>query len=100
MTGTPADPKSAWAGDFGAEYTQRNVASDEALRARTFMWGRFAQAFGGDPPKTILEVGCNLGLNLRVMPRLLGAELSAIEPNATARRISAAACSKACNKKA
>ena len=35
MTGTPADPKSAWAGDFGAEYTQRNIASDEALRART-----------------------------------------------------------------
>lgn len=85
MTGAPADPKSAWAGEFGTEYTARNVASDEALRIRTSMWGRIAQAFAGDPPKTILEVGCNLGLNLRVMPRLLGAELSAIEPNAAAR---------------
>jgi len=85
MTGTPADPKSAWAGDFGAEYTARNVASDEALRARTLMWGRIAQAFAGDPPKSVLEVGCNLGLNLRVIPQLLDAELSAIEPNPAAR---------------
>ena len=85
MTGTPADPKTAWAGDFGAEYTARNVASDEALRARTLMWGRIAQAFAGDPPKSVLEVGCNLGLNLRVIPQLLDAELSAIEPNPAAR---------------
>ena len=85
MTGTPADPKTAWAGDFGAEYTARNVASDEALRARTLMWGRIAQAFAGDPPKSVLEVGCNLGLNLRVIPQLFGGELSAIEPNPAAR---------------
>lgn len=85
MTATPADPKSAWAGDFGAEYTARNVASEDALRIRTAMWARIAEAFHGDPPKSILEVGCNLGLNLRTLPRLVDAELYAIEPNPQAR---------------
>lgn len=85
MTDTLADPKSAWAGDFGAEYTARNVASEDVLRIRTAMWARITQAFQGDPPKSILEVGCNLGLNLRALPRLIDAELSAIEPNPAAR---------------
>lgn len=85
MTGTPADPKSAWAGEFGAEYTARNLASDEALRIRTAMWARIVESFRGDPPKSILEVGCNLGVNLRTLPRLVDAELYAIEPNPQAR---------------
>lgn len=85
MSADKADPKSAWAGEFGAEYTARNVASDEALRARTLMWERIGQAFKDDPPRSILEVGCNLGLNLRVLKRVVDAELSAIEPNAVAR---------------
>lgn len=79
--------EAAWAGAFGAEYTARNVASDDALRMRTAMWGRIAQAFHGAPPRSVLEVGCNLGLNLRVLPRLFDAELHAIEPNADARKI-------------
>ena len=85
MTGTPADPKSAWAGEFGSEYTARNVASDEALRIRTAMWARIVESFRGDPPKSILEVGCNLGINLRTLPRLVDAKLYAIEPNPQAR---------------
>ena len=85
MTGTPADPKSAWAGEFGAEYTARNLASDEALRIRTAMWARIVESFRGDPPKSIREVGCNLGVNLRTLPRLVDAELYAIEPNPQAR---------------
>jgi spore coat polysaccharide biosynthesis protein SpsF len=79
------DPKSAWSGDFGAEYTARNVASEQALRDRTRMWARIGQAFGDDPPKSIFEVGCNLGINQRVLPRLFDAELWAIEPNPVAR---------------
>jgi pseudaminic acid biosynthesis-associated methylase len=85
MTADQIDPKSAWAGQFGAEYTARNVASDDMLRARTLMWARIAQAFQDDPPRSILEVGCNLGLNLRVLPRIVNAELHAIEPNEVAR---------------
>lgn len=85
MTGAPADPKSAWAGEFGAEYTDRNVASEEVMRIRTAMWARLLESFRGAPPKSILEVGCNLGLNLRAIPRLIDAELYAIEPNPQAR---------------
>lgn len=85
MSDTSLDPKSAWSGEFGDAYTGRNVASDEALRIRTAMWARVGQAFQGDPPRSILEVGCNLGINLRTLPRLFDAELYAIEPNASAR---------------
>jgi pseudaminic acid biosynthesis-associated methylase len=87
MTAQPSDPKSAWSGAFGAEYTARNIASDEALRDRALMWARIGQAFHDEPPRSILEVGCNLGINLRVLPRLFGATLSAIEPNPAAREI-------------
>jgi spore coat polysaccharide biosynthesis protein SpsF len=79
--------ESAWAGAFGQDYTARNVASDDALRMRTAMWGTIGRAFHDEPPRSILEVGCNLGLNLRVLPRLFDAELSAIEPNPKAREI-------------
>ena len=87
MSSDTIKPETAWAGDFGADYTARNVASDDALRMRTAMWGRIGQAFHDEPPRSILEVGCNLGLNLRVLPRLFDAELSAIEPNPAAREI-------------
>lgn len=79
--------EAAWAGAFGADYTARNVVSDEVLRQRTAMWATIGRAFHGAPPRSILEVGCNLGLNLRVLPRLFDAELSAIEPNDAARKI-------------
>ena len=85
MTDTSIDPKSAWSGDFGAAYTARNLASDQALRDRTLMWSRIGQSFQGDPPKSILEVGPNLGINLRVLPLLYDASLHAIEPNPAAR---------------
>jgi len=85
MNNKMTDPQSAWAGDFGAEYTARNVASKDALRSRTMMWARIGQAFHDDPPRTILEVGCNLGINLRVLSQLFDVELSAIEPNPVAR---------------
>ncbi len=81
-----ANPKDEWAGDFGSAYTDRNAVSDEMLRIRTKMWATIGAAFGDDPPKSVLEVGCNLGLNLRVLPRLFDVEMSAIEPNETARQ--------------
>lgn len=78
-------PKDAWSGDFGSEYTERNFVSDEALRVRVKMWATIGRNFHHQPPKTALEVGCNLGLNLRVMRDLWDVELSAIEPNPSAR---------------
>lgn len=85
MSDSALTPRTAWTGEFGVAYTQRNRADDQALRERTQMWARIGQAFGAEPPRSILEVGCNLGINLRVLPLLWDAELHAIEPNPAAR---------------
>ena len=37
-------------------------------------------------PRSILEVGCNLGLNQRALQQLTDAELFAVEPNDSARQ--------------
>lgn len=78
-------PIDAWRGDFGDEYTHRNSAGAHELQARTRMWSRWLDAFGSRTPSSILEVGCNLGLNLRALRTLTDAELMAVEPNASAR---------------
>ncbi len=75
----------AWRGEFGDNYTERNVADDLALHARTRMWARILDPLIGDEPNSILEVGANLGLNLRAVKRLSKARLTAVEPNSAAR---------------
>jgi spore coat polysaccharide biosynthesis protein SpsF len=76
---------AAWQGRFGDEYTERNAPGREALAARVRMWSRILTSLDGDPPAGILEVGANLGLNLRVLSMLTPAALTAVEPNASAR---------------
>ena len=78
---------NTWRGDFGDSYTDRNVADETALRARNKMWARILHPIEGDLPTSILEVGANLGLNMRVLQHLTDAELFALEPNAKARQI-------------
>jgi spore coat polysaccharide biosynthesis protein SpsF len=73
-----------WTGEFGREYIDRNAASEEMLRIRTKAWARMLAPLRGDEPKSVLECGSNIGLNLRVLPRLLDAELFAMEPNLAA----------------
>lgn len=85
MTG---DPKSldAWAGDFGDRYTERNAATADAVRGRTKVWGQVLPRLAGDPPKSILEIGPNVGLNLRGLKAITDAELWGVEPNGEARK--------------
>ncbi len=83
MTGTKQ--LDAWRGDFGDEYTKRNVADDVALCARARMWARILDPLVGDEPKSILEVGANLGLNMRALKQLTTARRTAVEPNPDAR---------------
>lgn len=73
-----------WAGSFGDEYLKRNqgeaiIASNVAL---------FSQILRAAPGITsIVELGCNIGLNLRALKRMKSSfELSAYEinPNAAA----------------
>lgn len=81
----PHDPVDAWAGAFGDAYTARNTPDAATMRVRTRMWARWLDAFGSRRPKRILEVGCNLGVNLRTLSLLTDAELYGLEPNASAR---------------
>lgn len=75
-----------WRGDFGTDYISRNSASAEQLRSRITMWAKILNCLAGSPPKSILEVGSNIGNNLRALHALTGAEMYALEPNAEARR--------------
>lgn len=75
-----------WRGGFGDSYTERNAVTPEHLAARTTMWARILRPTMRRPPASILEVGANVGLNLRALRRLTSASLYALEPNAKARR--------------
>jgi pseudaminic acid biosynthesis-associated methylase len=75
-----------WRGDFGNAYTDRNAVSDDKLKALTNHWARIMRGTEGAPPQTILEVGANIGLNLRALRLLIGAKFIALEPNANARQ--------------
>lgn len=51
--------ESLWSGDFGDAYAERNRA---AYAGRAAFWRRFLDTYR---PASTLEVGCNLGGNLR-----------------------------------
>jgi spore coat polysaccharide biosynthesis protein SpsF len=78
---------AAWAGRFGEDYAARNAASEEAVAIRTRAWAEMLRPLAADMPASILEVGCNVGINQRALKRLIDAEHWAIEPNAAARAI-------------
>ena len=76
-----------WRGDFGNAYVDRNVASPEIMRARVALWSEILGHTLTAPPAAILEVGANLGINLRALRIVSGAVLRAVEPNDKARDI-------------
>jgi pseudaminic acid biosynthesis-associated methylase len=86
-TPTTMKQQKLWQGEFGDAYTERNAASPEQLRARVALWARMLAPLAGDPPRSILEVGANLGINLRALRALTGARFYAVEPNDKARSI-------------
>jgi spore coat polysaccharide biosynthesis protein SpsF len=85
MPGSQDKQEQLWRGEFGNAYTDRNAISEDKVRALARHWARILGATEGAPPRTILEVGANIGLNLRALNRLTSAELMALEPNAKAR---------------
>lgn len=70
-----------WQGSFGDAYTERNLKSVD----RTFMWETILAALP-DVPTIILEVGANIGANLKALYGLGGTTLVGLEPNAMARK--------------
>jgi pseudaminic acid biosynthesis-associated methylase len=77
--------ESLWRGEFGDAYVDRNEIDPAAIAARTSCWSEMLKTVAGAPPVSILEVGANVGRNLRAIQRLSAAKLYALEPNAKAR---------------
>ncbi len=80
-------PLEQWAGAFGDAYVERNPATAQNVRLRLRALAPILARLDGAPPRSILECGCNVGLNLRALRQLTDAELFAVEPNRTAREI-------------
>lgn len=76
-----------WTGEFGDVYVERNAATEQQIQARLRALTEISRLVEGDLPRTVLECGCNIGLNTRAFQRFLDAELFAVEPNAKAREI-------------
>lgn len=74
-----------WRGRFGDAYAERNSATAERLRDYTRAYAKMWECIAADPPASILECGCNVGIALRALSNITSAELHAIEPNAKAR---------------
>jgi len=71
--------ESLWGGDFGDEYVKRNF--DDGT-ARLPFWREVLETIS---PASALEVGCNVGGNLRPLAQLLGAEhVAGVDINASA----------------
>jgi pseudaminic acid biosynthesis-associated methylase len=57
-----------WAGEFGDDYVERNRDAESGRRE---FWARHLEQLG---VRSVLEVGCNMGGNLRWIAELLGPE--------------------------
>ena len=72
-----------WAETFGKEYIERNN-SRNLHAANLNLFSKIATNFSIQP-KTVFELGANIGMNIRALSELLpGSEFSAIEINPTA----------------
>jgi spore coat polysaccharide biosynthesis protein SpsF len=71
-----------WAGEFGDEYIDRN-RSQELLASNLAFFSNIIQ--GLQPIESIIEFGCNVGMNLRAFRQLLpGTKVSGLEINSRA----------------
>jgi pseudaminic acid biosynthesis-associated methylase len=78
---TSDDQLRNWTGDFGNQYIERNRMDGVAREARSRMWKCILDCLAEKPPRSILEVGANIGNNLSVLRELTDATLFGLEPN-------------------
>lgn len=68
-----------WIGQFGEKYLERNLADRETISSRLMLWSIIFRTMHQNID-TILEVGSNIGNNLKAIKLISNAELYAIEP--------------------
>ena len=61
------EQENFWAGEFGLNYIDRNNY-EQLLYSKVAMWARLLQA--ANNVNSIMELGCNIGLNLVALKRL------------------------------
>ena len=74
-----------WRGNFGNAYVDRNKATEKNIQRVTRIYAEILSHTNAVPPASILEVGANIGINLRALARITSARLLALEPNQKAR---------------
>lgn len=78
------EQETFWAGEFGTQYIGRN-RTDGLLAANLALFARALARAG--TPRTCLELGANIGMNLRALQQLFpGQEQHAVEINAEAHK--------------
>ena len=83
--GYRTEQESFWAGKFGDDYAERNKA-EKLVVANTILFGRILRAAPG--VRSIIELGCNIGLNLRALGTIdPGFQLAGLEINERAAAI-------------
>jgi spore coat polysaccharide biosynthesis protein SpsF len=73
-----------WRGDFGDRYIERNLRDPRACAGLVRGFSAIFNVFP-EEPRSILEVGANVGRNIEALSRVTVADLWALEPNVTAR---------------
>lgn len=73
-----------WLNEFGHEYMERNLPDKLKIAALTKAWARILNILPTNEINSILEVGCNVGLNLQALKLLTHAKLYGVEPFAKA----------------
>ena len=76
----------SWDGAFGDTATERTPCTPALLRKRALAFPKIFQSIGLNDLRSIVEVGANIGMNLRALQPLTEAALCAREPNPSARK--------------
>ncbi len=84
---SPGKQIEAWRGEFGDAYVDRNTADSERVGNSIRAFKEIFSHIESQTPRSILEVGANIGANLRALKEISEATLYAVEPNAKAREI-------------
>jgi spore coat polysaccharide biosynthesis protein SpsF len=67
---SPVEQRRAWRGEFGDAYTARNARTEESLASRVRFFTRVLGAVTLSSAPALLEIGCNVGMNLEALDRV------------------------------